>query len=944
MQTIDQGFTVDHPLVGMNTGNLDRNIYKINEPGEAVLRNGQRRAGMETNSQTTAVTGTLTSSQWNESAVNIASLNMADDYGTTPTAALGVSVIGRARLKRAWDYAPVTGTVTDGAFTLGKVLLPNGYVEDVTWTQSGLTYSNSTSVIPSTSIVSACLVRSIDSNSYPTVQSGDVVYATTDGAPGATAHKLYLRTGGISYLISQVASTTYDIAPHLCAYYHGGRWLIQSALMDANGPEYCWTTNNPGAGFTQLAYGAWISISGVTGTTLRLFCTERTTAGRNQVGSSITITNAGVLTETATVPEVGYTQGADAFNGPGFYSSLFTDTAGGADIQAMTGNGATAVNTQSAGTGIVETILPDTVGYQLIPSGVQTTFCKIKTANKQPAFLTLSTGFNADTIITEYGKFCLSYLPAAWYSASWSTTMVWFYAISPYEFEIVMSCSSPNENKMQSMVRNGFDIYYGDNGRITDFTNNRNATNYGGFVRCCVAYREAMGGVGANTISIQPGNRYNNGVFLGSYTGVASAAHPARLDWLDMTAGDYYVYHSAATNGQARVYTLRQSGITGVSHPRYIETDYLDSPMASFVQNDNLPIPAGSKIDAGIVKLPTGIAKLTQFQSDLDGSIHEYFGYTLTNYLEIEADPFVIQGQIYAYDGVWINAIASSAAGLGTPEPIVKAVGLRLLTVSANEAFFARDYDDCIVAFNGARDIVKFADFTGLKIAGYTSATGSAIANIEPQNYGLNTRIAAATYHEKSKAMWVRLSRASTSSSTYFVKIDESGTALYEFAYRSSPNATGMDDWHIINRSTAVLFVQPYNGSVNSGRYYVYSGGTVSTLDYQSPYYGYEEGHYATVLKYVLRVKVADAATTNIVINYKWFTYDSSGNETYTFSAGAYTASSGYAYLEYTPTQQLVHGASIGLTCTKEISIISITGHYGAPQLALSVNQNTSTA
>jgi hypothetical protein len=946
VQTQDQGFTVDHPIVGQNTGTWERNVFKINEPGEAVQNNGLNKLGGLTNSVLQGISpdaGTTPANYIYEDCTSIANLPIV---GQKLTAVQEYKITNRFTCLDALDYCPSNNS--SGTFyTLEKTTPSIASVRSNSWDGEKLTFGKTVAAqvftVPAgENIITGCLVRRNSTTGY-----NAAILCTVTGLSGANTIKLYYMTTSSNTLISQVDSTLFDISPHCNAWENGGRVIVQSPIFDANGPQYAWSTTTPttAVSWAQLAYSAWlVGVTKDTVSTLGLFGTERTTAGRAQVGATISITSAGVLTETAVVPEVGYAQGANAFNGPGFYTSLFTDTAGGASIQAMTGNFALNVNTQATGAGITETVLPDGVGV-FAGSGIgkTTPTIKIKVANKSPAVLTIADSIiDPGAVISEFGKFDLSYCPSIQYYDA--TSGVIFYAIGNGAFDCVQYAAQALNDYVIDDTRIDYNVFlanYGSANNLVDMNKGVVDFNFGSFVRCCTAYQTQFStGIGANTINFQPGNQYTTGVYLGAYTGVASTALPNRVDWLEYYP-NVYAYHSAYTNGTGREYVPGQDSLgTAIeTQLKFLDTRYLDITGPSFVQNNNLPVPAGCRIEDGIITLPTGIAQQARNISDTDGDAAGFCGYALTSFLATDIEPFVIQGQLYGYDGREVYAIEQGIDSLNTPDRVLRAEGHRLLATSTDGAFFYNTFEGSVAFFDGGRSFQPVFSLAGL--LGVTTVNFQLIGG--GNGYGNSGVQRMAIYNYNLDSLFIRLI---TDNDNYWLRHSRMGRTIHILTTDNSAML-------VKNRAKAPVFVNRDSGSA-SNRVIWYTNlyqpnenpslAVIQTLNYQSPYYGIEEGNYVRVLKYIFMLKVTAPTTTDLVVTFKWFTYDSSGAETYTFLANTYTSNNGYVYLEYIPTQQVGHGVSIGLSSTKEVYILGITGHYGQPELALSVNQNVSTS
>jgi len=334
-ETIDQGTSYEHPIVSQNTGYKSKDTTKISDPGLAVRNNGQIAQGRYTGLRESALV---------DGVVTINTNNLINErcQYVQPEGFVGSSgrgqVTGRYRLREAYDFVS-HGSVTASNTTIGAMLVQigTGYrFGTVASNPTGISYtlSNSSFSSPGGTLICAALIRTNDLPHY----INDEWYL---GVLNNGNFEVYYQSPVNATRIAQYAAASYDMSKHFCAWRNGGRDIVQMPIMNANGPLYAMTTTTPSiaGSWTSLQYSAWLcGVQNSSNATLTLMGTERTTAGRAQVGATIVIDGAGAITETAIVPQVGFAQGSDAFHGPGFYTALFTDTAGATSIQAITGN------------------------------------------------------------------------------------------------------------------------------------------------------------------------------------------------------------------------------------------------------------------------------------------------------------------------------------------------------------------------------------------------------------------------------------------------------------------------------------------------------------------------------------------------------------------------------------------------------------------------------
>jgi len=93
------------------------------------------------------------------------------------------------------------------------------------------------------------------------------------------------------------------------------------------------------------------------------------------------------------------------------------------------------------------------------------------------------------------------------------------------------------------------------------------------------------------------------------------------------------------------------------------------------------------------------------------------------------------------------------------------------------------------------------------------------------------------------------------------------------------------------------------------------------------------------VHKYVIRVFYPGSGSDSVAVTYIWFTGEATGQNTHTFT-GYSKSSDGYALLEFVPTDQIVLGASIGVSMIGTMEIVSLVGYYSDGGPALTINQN----
>lgn len=349
--------------------------------------------------------------------------------------------------------------------------------------------------------------------------------------------------------------------------------------------------------------------------------------------------------------------------------------------------------------------------------------------------------------------------------------------------------------------------------------------------------------------------------------------------------------HSDAKFFQSASGTLFADNITIVDNANPFSGIQVNTDMTvAYVQNSNLPVPIDAIYKDGGIQLLSGSALQTVNFDDSDGFAQYYAGYTVANQYPVSYQFFNLFGQLYGFDGTKISRMPVNGATAGTPEQVAIATGLTFIANSPVIAWFWSSFDNTLYSFNGGASIEHWQPMTGVAL------------------------VSSGVFNSRENALFLQLA-----DNTTLIFRDGLG-GQFANAFTSQTMYSTDLGVYFVNNSTPTT----------SKTWSYYSGtGTPITLTWQSGFYGQQLNRYCRLTQAVFVFKVPDPATTNITVNYKWIIENSNGTETATFTGGTYTASStGYVRIQYNPTQAYTYGFSLGISCTKKITLYELTAYY----------------
>jgi hypothetical protein len=385
---------------------------------------------------------------------------------------------------------------------------------------------------------------------------------------------------------------------------------------------------------------------------------------------------------------------------------------------------------------------------------------------------------------------------------------------------------------------------------------------------------------GTNLVSYQTIAKYSNAVDLGTNTLVVGPTKTSSMTATSITGAVLLpvVFYVGAS---APLYAV---GL--LSGGSQVATD----TTVAYSANSNLPPPVDAIYSGGGVQLLGSSALQTIGEVDADGFSQYYAGYTLANQLPVSYQFFNLFGQLYGFDGQKIFRVPVNGGTVGTPEQVALASGLTFIANSPTVAWFYSSFDNCLYVFTGGQKVDKWQEMTG------TVATTSG------------------SYSVRENALYLQLSDSTT------LMFRDNFANIMTNAY---PTQT------IYTTDTGTYFVNTVTPSLSKLWTYYSGSGTPITVTWQSGFYGLGRNQYCRITQAVITVKVTDATTTAITINYKWVTANDSGVETATYAANTYQVSTtGYARFQYNPTQSLVYGASIGVSFSKKAILYDAVMYY----------------
>lgn len=381
---------------------------------------------------------------------------------------------------------------------------------------------------------------------------------------------------------------------------------------------------------------------------------------------------------------------------------------------------------------------------------------------------------------------------------------------------------------------------------------------------------------GTKSLAWQSTGKYSNSPDMGQINNVAGYSSGV---YYDGVSNLFEFYQSSTSSG-----TLFSVG--AFRNDDFLATDNT----VAYVPNPNITPPAISEFRGGGISMVLESSLQTVNFATAYGFAQYYNGYTLANLYPIQYQFFNIFGQLYGFDGTKIYRMPVNGATAGTPEQVALASGLVFITNSPTAAWFWSSFDNSVYSFDGGQSVQKWQEMTGV---------GTVVSG---------------AYSVLESSLYLQLSDDTT-----LVFRDEKASQLAN-AYTSQTIYATDGGTYFVNDDTPT----------QSKKWSYFAGtGTPIALTWQSGFYGFGRNQWSRISFVVFTLKVADSATTDITVNYRWLTSTDNGTETKTFTGGSYSESStGYVRLQYNPTNPLVYGASVGISCTKKVTLYECVVYY----------------
>ena len=722
------------------------------------------------------------------------------------------------------------------------------------------------------------------------VKSNQMTFATADVA------YLYFSSSTVicKVFVSGVEKTVFNATgkPYnytgISAFKNGGTYIVGGVPNNTTMPQSYYSAS-PYTAWTAIAEASYLAnyeeFNTSASLALNLIATPSSLSSANWTtfGTKVSISTAGAVT-TTTVTQAGLTiVPNDTYSGFGWSSGRYKSTAA-TKFSPFILNG--------AGTPVTITETVTDYGQKPIP------VCSFGLTTDQKAYLycappsaTLagSTGANArpaqvvwgGTVgampLVEYGNVS----PASPVCQFLNSSGVYIVTVpgpqfSPGTGTITVSTIGANTYQMKPISKDvvAFTDSYGT---IINTVTGITEVNQGAM---CPGFVSDIYLTGTNLVSYQTIAKYSNAVDLGTNTLVVGPTKTSSMTATSITGAVLLpvVFYVGAS---APLYAV---GL--LSGGSQVATD----TTVAYSANSNLPPPVDAIYSGGGVQLLGSSALQTIGEVDADGFSQYYAGYTLANQLPVSYQFFNLFGQIYGFDGQKIFRVPISGATVGTPEQVALASGLTFIANSPTVAWFYSSFDNCLYVFTGGQKVDKWQEMTG------TVATTSG------------------SYSVRENTLYLQLSDSTT------LMFRDNFANIMTNAY---PTQT------IYTTDTGTYFVNTVTPSLSKLWTYYSGSGTPITVTWQSGFYGLGRNQYCRITQAVITVKVTDATTTAITINYKWVTANDSGIETATYAANTYQVSTtGYARFQYNPTQSLVYGASIGVSFSKKAILYDAVMYY----------------
>jgi len=725
----------------------------------------------------------------------------------------------------------------------------------------------------------ACLVKS----HQMTFATADVAYIYFSGST-VTCNVF---VSSVSKSIFSAAGKPYNYTG-ISAFKNGGTYIVGGVPNNTTMPQSYYSAS-PYTAWTAIAEASYLAnyeeFNTSASLALNLIATPSSLSSANWTtfGTKVSISTAGAVT-TTTVTQAGLTiVPNDTYSGFGWSSGRYKSTAA-TKFSPFILNG--------AGTPVTITETVTDYGQKPIP------VCSFGLTTDQKAYLycappsaTLagSTGANArpaqvvwgGTVgampLVEYGNVS----PASPVCQFLNSSGVYIVTVpgpqfSPGTGTITVSTIGANTYQMKPISKDVValtDSY----GTIINTVTGITEVNQGAM---CPGFVSDIYLTGTNLVSYQTIAKYSNAVDLGTNTLVVGPTKTSSMTATSITGAVLLpvVFYVGAS---APLYAV---GL--LSGGSQVATD----TTVAYSANSNLPPPVDAIYSGGGVQLLGSSALQTVGEVDADGFSQYYAGYTLANQLPVSYQFFNLFGQIYGFDGQKIFRVPVSGATVGTPEQVALASGLTFIANSPTVAWFYSSFDNCLYVFTGGQKVDKWQEMTG------TVATTSG------------------SYSVRENTLYLQLSDSTT------LMFRDNFANIMTNAY---PTQT------IYTTDTGTYFVNTVTPSLSKLWTYYSGSGTPITVTWQSGFYGLGRNQYCRITQAVITVKVTDATTTAITINYKWVTANDSGIETATYAANTYQVSTtGYARFQYNPTQSLVYGASIGVSFSKKAILYDAVMYY----------------
>lgn len=764
-----------------------------------------------------------------------------------------------------WIFLSLTTSTTAGVFRIFTAPFVTYYV---------LEY-NGTSVINTTTLTTnqtnvtnyACLVKT-HAMTFASVQ---VAYIYFTAPTTVTAAVFVSGTSNTAFTGTGLPNFFRAIS----AFSNGGTTII-GGIPDT-------TTTGPRSYYNSVPgnYGAWTAVSQASylstyedfnmllGGTLNLMATTSSLASANQnvFGTKIVISTAGAVTVTTTTVAGLVIIPTDSYTGFNFSSGRYKSTAA-TQFSGYIFDSTSVVRKDQTVTAYAKK--PESAGSIGNTAGSKAFIYAI---SGQPSQVCWG-GVSGVMPISEYGDVAFIRPVDQWTDGT-NFYVMWLSVTGPMVKATISPAGSTGVYKVFPISRDVValnDSY----GTIINTIDGLSEVNQGGH---CPAFISDIYLTGTNQSAYQTVANYSNAVDVGSgiasYAGLTTGMSSSTISG----AVQYPVVFYQSTSGTLFAFAMFAGG-----------TQTATDTTIAYVQNTNIPAPVDARYAGGGVELLNGSALQTTNESDADGFSQYYAGYTLANQYPVSYQFFNLFGQLYGFDGTKIFRMPINGATAGTPEQVALTTGLVFITNSATTAWFWSSFDNTLFAFTGGASVDHWKAMTGVGL------------------------VSSGIFNVRENALYLQLADATT------LIFRDGLPQLFTSAFPAQTT---------YSTDLGVYFVSTSSPNTSKTWTYYAGSGTPITLTWQSGYYGFGRNRYCRMTQVVFAFKVADPVTTDITINYKALTDEAEISETATFTGGTYVVSpAGYVRIQYNPTQDFTYGFSVGIQCTKKVTLYEVTAYY----------------